>query len=150
MEELKIDKNNRKILDFSSDIDEGEGRGVVANVIDGNLDSFWHTNWNPIEPYPHFVVIDMGEEITISRFVIYRRKGNNNVPKTILFSTSTDNKNFVDAGVEFTMDGSTDNGTSNRVKTNPKGRYFKIEGLTSATGNQYMCLGEIEIYGSRK
>jgi len=146
--EVQISNTGWQVIDYDCDIDEGGGAGLVKNVIDGNYTTYWHTNYNPIIPYPHFVTVDMGRVVTISRFVVYRRQGNNNIASSISFLTSIDGVNWVDDGINYTSNSASDDGYSNRVVSNPKARYFKYIGLESSTSNQYMCTAEIEIYGA--
>jgi beta-galactosidase len=56
------------------------GEGEPQNAIDDNLDTFWHTPWNPsIQAPPHYLVIDFGKPHTFDRlFVTGRRGGNEN------------------------------------------------------------------------
>ena len=53
-----------KILSASSE--DREHGNVAANLIDGNLETFWHSKWSPQnDPMPHVVVLDLGREVTL-------------------------------------------------------------------------------------
>lgn len=57
----------------SSEESMGEN-GVAENAIDGQISNHWHTAWKMSKPeYPHYLVIDLGEETTISGFVYVPR-----------------------------------------------------------------------------
>ena len=46
--------------------DSEDSRNLAANAIDGDPDTIWHTRWEPTrDPLPHYVVIDMGREVTV-------------------------------------------------------------------------------------
>lgn len=51
---------------------------VAENAIDGQTFNFWHTAWSSFKPeYPHYLVIDLGEEVEISGFVYVPRMDEN-------------------------------------------------------------------------
>ncbi len=61
-EPSKLAKLGAKVIDTDSE-DSGN---LAANMIDGNPDTIWHTRWNPTkDPLPHYVIIDMGREVTL-------------------------------------------------------------------------------------
>lgn len=81
---------------------EGGGNGLAATAIDGNWGTYWHTKWAGSEPPPpHFIVIDMGEEIVLHGVSIVDRDLKDwahGQPKSIKVSVSTDGETFVDNG----------------------------------------------------
>lgn len=51
------------VVSYSSQESVGEGppNGLAASAIDGNLNTFWHTEWQNASPVPpHHIVIDLG------------------------------------------------------------------------------------------
>ncbi|MDD3049023.1 MAG: discoidin domain-containing protein [Bacilli bacterium] len=49
-----------------------EGDASAAAAIDGNTNSWWHSNWAGLDTHPmgeHFLTIDFGEEISFDNFV---------------------------------------------------------------------------------
>ncbi len=50
----------------------------AVNSFDGNINSFWHTNWvGGAQPHPHEIVIDLGATYSVSGFMYVPRMDNN-------------------------------------------------------------------------
>lgn len=62
----------------SIELNEGAGNGIGASLIDGNINSFWHTPYSlAINPnYPHWIILDLGKERIFSGFEMIRRHNN--------------------------------------------------------------------------
>ena len=147
LEESAINKLQWTVVDFSTqEPAEGAPNGVVTAVFDGDVSTFWHTQWNGGSPgYPHWFIIDMGREVTVSRFECSRRQGDSRGQTACQFFISVDGETWVDQGV-YDFDSSTDNAQSYRMTTNPQARYFKYVAITGP--NFYAFLGEITVYGT--
>lgn len=95
-EYARYDRSEWKIIDFSSEevIGEGVNKGYAKNTIDNNVDTYWHTQYNPIKlSFPHWITIDMGKDIDILGFNITGRIGRTVAnPKDIIIEVSTDNQ----------------------------------------------------------
>jgi YVTN family beta-propeller protein len=53
--------------------------GAVANAIDGNVGTIWHTQWQPASPaHPHWIVVDMGAAQRVTGFRYTPRSGGGN------------------------------------------------------------------------
>jgi len=53
--------------------------GAAPNVLDGQRDTFWHTEWASSQPHhPHQIVIDLGAKFTVSGFRYLPRQDNPN------------------------------------------------------------------------
>ena len=81
----------------SIELGEGAGNGVAASLIDGNINSYWHTPWslatNPA--YPHWIILDLGKVRAFSGFEMIRRHNNTTGGfKTFTVEHSTDNVNW--------------------------------------------------------
>ena len=51
----------------------------IANAFDGNTSTFWHSNWNPYEPLPASVTINLKGQQNVTGFTyLPRQDGNNN------------------------------------------------------------------------
>jgi hypothetical protein len=143
--EIEIDKTNWEIVDFSSDIADGNS-GLIKYVIDGDVNTFWHSNWaDASKAYPHHFVIDMKEPAVVSRFQIARRQGDNRGFVKCAAYVSNDGTNFTHLG-DFDFDAESDEFQSYSVKTEQKYRYFKFVALEGP--NFYAFLAEINIFGS--
>lgn len=83
-----------------SDFQDGDGGGFDA-LLTENRGDFWHSQYNPATPNPHWLLIDMKEELSVDMFRIARRGyGATNYPsvKVMEIYTSTDNENFAKVG----------------------------------------------------
>lgn len=144
----KIAMDNWTVLDFSSQQESGEGAGGghASHAIDGNLDTFWHTQYSPNKPgYPHYMVIDMQEAATIQAVAVARRNGNANFASKMRIEVSSDNSTWETAG-EFMPD-NTINGLQMFKLTTPlSGRYVKLTAVSGATTEPYFCLSEVNLY----
>jgi len=50
--------------------------GTAENAIDGQTANYWHTEWGAAQPHhPHQLVLDLGQERTISGFRYVPRQG---------------------------------------------------------------------------
>lgn len=81
----------------SIELNEGAGNGIGASLIDGNINSYWHTPWslatNP--DYPHWIILDLGKERVFSGFEMIRRHNNTTGGfKTFTVEYSTDKQNW--------------------------------------------------------
>lgn len=72
------------------------------NLLDGNTSTHWHMD--KALKYPHSVIVDMGEVLTVSGFFAQHRPGTPPITpaKTIAFKVSLDGVKWTSVG-EFTM-----------------------------------------------
>lgn len=144
--ETKMVKTTWSVEGFSSEEPAENPNGFAKNILDGNVNSFWHSKWNGGQPgYPHWIIVDMKQEITISRFECFRRQGDNRGQTKHQFLTSIDGATWIDQGT-FDFDPNTNDGQSFRMISNPKARYFKY--VATQGPNFYAFLGELNVYGS--
>ena len=103
---------NWKINSFSSQEAEGEElpNGLASSIIDGNINTFWHSNWSAndyagVAP-PHWIIIDLGNSIPFSSFRFTQRQDNPGVRiKNLYIDISTNNSTWTTiAGNPFVMD----------------------------------------------
>lgn len=134
-----------KITDYSSYSAESPGDGRPEAAIDGDLSTYWHSQWSdPIPAWPHWFAVDMGEVHVISSFVCYRRSGDARGQIKNRFWTSLDGANWDDQG-EFAFNSETDDGQTFPMNNYPMARYFKYEATEGP--NAWAFLAEIEVYG---
>lgn len=88
---VAFDRSTWEVIDWSSvRTDDGGG---VGSILDGNLDTYWHSMWGPNAELPHYLVIDMKKEREVMSLELIRRKNNTNT-KYVTFELSTDGINF--------------------------------------------------------
>jgi hypothetical protein len=102
----EVDKSDWTIDSFSSEEASGEGanNGQAKHAIDGNSETFWHTQWNSRQPtYPHSITINLNTEQTIKGFTFLPRSNKyNGRPKEISIEISNDGTTFENLG-NFTL-----------------------------------------------
>lgn len=117
--------------------------GPVECLLDGNLQTFWHSQWqNGSHALPHEVIIDVQKECTFTQFALVQREGSNYV-KAGNFQVSSDKAHWETVG-DFSM--KQESGAQVFGVTPTKGRYFKILITESYNGNS-SALAEVYAYG---
>lgn len=141
----KIDNSNWEIIDFSTEEPaEGAPNGLASAAIDGDLGTFWHTQWNGGSPdYPHFFTVDMKDVVKINRMDFFRRQGDGRGQTRFTIETSLDGVNYVNQG-SFDYDPNTDS-QSYQLPNLPMARYIKY--TATAGSNFFAFLAEMDVYG---
>lgn len=68
-------------LEFSSEEATGEGpdNGHAADAIDGDISTFWHTQWSGGNyQYPHYIAFLFNEDVYVTQLGIIKRQAKNN------------------------------------------------------------------------
>lgn len=78
-----------QVTSNASDQDEGK---YIGNLIDGDSNSFWHSDWHGKVSDPHYVQFELFDPIESGNLVIYmqRRNTSNNHMKKVLVEASED------------------------------------------------------------
>jgi hypothetical protein len=128
----------------SADSEETD-EGPAKNAIDGDPETYWHTQYSPkTTKYPHEIVVDTGAPRDIGGFRYLPRQdgGTNGKIKRYEFSISLDGTNWNDpiAG-EFTNSSSA---SMVRFKSSAQARYFKLRALSEQSGQPYASIAELD------
>ena len=115
---------------------EGAVNGHKEALIDGNLNTFWHSQWdgegkNP--PLPHIIIFDMQKTQNILSIELARRQNNLDL-KAVMFSISDDKENWTELGK---LDFPNDKVPNAQIILLPKaisGRYFRTTVTDSNNG----------------
>ncbi|UCS95442.1 DUF1735 domain-containing protein [Echinicola marina] len=142
-----FDRSQWNIFDVSSEevSGEGENNGHAKHALDGDIETFWHTQWQGASPgLPHIMTIDMGESKLLSglSFIQRQNRDQGNVNE-IFVEVSVDGVNWQEE--EIFPGRLMDNNNINHVYLkNPKDvRYFRVT-ITSTYGNtNFTHLAEI-------
>ena len=140
-----LSRRKWKVVSFDS-----QARGYEARLaIDGDANSFWHTQFEPTEPpYPHELVVDMGAESTLHSLEVLPRQGSSHPRiKGFKLFLSTDGKTWNKPVLEgkFKDTDSEQSFPVNKVKA----RYFKLVGLSGYT-RKAAAISEIAFYGIKE
>lgn len=127
-----------------SDEKESDGGGKKS-LIDDNLGTFWHSQWGPDLPLPHWAIIDMGTAKTTAYFDVYRRSGNTDAKTVQIFLG-----NSSDPATGWTLAGEGVFASGDLLKvtntTGATGRYLKIY-LPDSNRAPFTSIAEIYAYG---
>ncbi len=138
-----FDRSLWKVLAVSDE--RASDGGGMNTLIDGNLDSYWHSQYDPHAPLPHWAVIDMASEKNISYFEVYRRKGNGDAKTAQLFvgNSADPAGTWILAGEGvFTSGDKLTVTNSNQAK----GRYLKLV-LPDSYRAPFTAIAEIYVFG---
>lgn len=144
----------------SQDVSSAGTQGrAVALIEDDDNSTFWHASWKSpnTSVYPHWIVIDLGKEVIVSRVVLTRRKNNKTGQLGQQFLTckadgvvdanNSETWNWEDQG-EFSFDINTNDAQSYRLVNNPKTRYLKLYFAEKYEGIfTYAMLGDLQVFG---
>lgn len=132
----------------AADPDEGQ----LEHLIDGNTETFFHTDWHSSPPYPHDITIDLGK--SVQGFIIEYVNRNSpwttaNRPKVADILISSDNENW-ELVTTFTdlPDQALDKFTSPAiiVPGDILPRYVRFSVTDVTEGGPSYCLGEMKVY----
>ncbi|MDR2776291.1 MAG: discoidin domain-containing protein [Tannerella sp.] len=131
-----------------SDETASDGGGMHA-VIDGNTGTYWHSQWDGGNaPLPHWLIIDLGAEIStadVVRFDLYRRSNNTDTKTVeIYFGNSSDPDGIWTKVAETVVN-------ANKMEVTPSdrttsGRYLKLV-LPDSNRSPFTNLAEVYMYG---
>lgn len=121
---------------------DGGGKGTL---IDGDLKSYWHSEWDPNKPLPHWAIIDMATVKNVAYFTVYRRPGSTDTKSVELYvgNTSDPDGTWALAGKSTFTSGDQMN-ISNTA--NAAGRYLKIY-LPDSNRPPFTSVAEIYAFG---
>lgn len=124
---------------------EGAGNGVATCLLDGQLSTFWHSQWQGGSvPMPHEIVVDMKKETTLTNISLTERQhGSYRDVKGGEFFVSSDKTNWTSVGV-FEAQQVLEEQIFGIKPT--KARYFKIQ-ITSSYRSANSSLAEVNAYG---
>lgn len=126
--------------------DSWQGGNEPQNVLDGNANTFWHSEWNPNNaPMPHQITVDMQSSRYVNGLTYQpRQDGNQNgnwgQHKIYL---SNDGNNFGDPVAIGTF--KNDQQTKNVAFASTYARYLRVTILTEANGNPWASCAELNI-----
>ncbi|MBS0027816.1 discoidin domain-containing protein [Chitinophaga sp. 22321] len=141
-----IPRTQLRISQFDSQETVGES-APVTNVIDGNINTFWHTQWyNSTAPMPHYVSIYLGGAYNLSKLTYTPRQaavnGRINAYKV---EVSTDSLTWTQVAT-----GNFANSTAAQdVVFSPtvKAKYVKLTATSEVNGNAWTSVGELSFTG---
>lgn len=134
-----LDRTNWEIIFATTQV---SGSYPAKAMIDGNMNSFWHSDWNVLPPFPYLIVIDMKENALLSMVDIYRRVGNTD-SKSLRIYVSEDNEHWTACG-SFTFGGPS---MICQFEKPVLGRYVKLEFYESNKTDRSTSIAEVYAIG---
>ena len=143
-----LDKKGWELIDFSSEETSGEGEnGRAALTIDGDVNTYWHTQWRGgAAQYPHHLTVDMKETYDINGMMITMSGGNGRYVKAFDLYLSDDAEHWTKV---YSEDDAPNKVSFNFFLDKPApGRYFKLV-ITDgrAESGCHVRINEIEVSG---
>ena len=134
-----------KVVRVDSEETAGEN-GKGANAVDGDPNSFWHTQWQDASPEcPHEIVIELAPAATIKGFTYLPRQdeSENGTIKGYEFYVSNDGQNFGQPVAKGELENSK---TLKTVTCTPvPARFIKLKALSEANDGAWTSAAEIGV-----
>lgn len=139
--------NHVKLTVVKVDSQETAGEsGWGTNAVDGNPDTFWHTQWQDDSPAcPHEIIIQLSEPATISGFTYLPRQDDseNGTIKDYEFYVSEDGKEFGKPVKKGSFTSGKDKKTVTFEPT--KCSYIKLRALSEINDEAWTSAAEIGV-----
>jgi alpha-L-fucosidase len=133
-----------QLVSFSAE----QAHHEAALAIDGDPQSYWHTQWGDNPPKnPHDIVVDLGENLDLTGFTyLPRNDGLGGICKSYVFEVSSDGSNWKIAR----------EGEFGNIKNNPvnqeiffqktfNARFIRFTSLANINGDAYLSMAELGI-----
>lgn len=141
-----INSSEIKIIKVSSEETSAEN-GKAENVLDGQLSTYWHTEWkNNLIAHPHYLEFDLGKEFLIDGFEYTARQDSyNGRIKNYEFYITNDLMNPGNPVIKSVFE-NTQSRQSIKFPAH-SGRYIKLIALDEINNNKWSSCSEIKISG---
>ena len=148
----ELPKIEWEITSFSSEevVGEGADNGHARHAIDGNPNTFWHTQYRDGNPaHPHYLVIDLGSTQAVHGLRIFGRSSwAPGRPLDVEVLISADGTTWESTG-EYELDGDVAENAISFMDNGQKtfeGRYVRIVVNRSFSGTNHTCIAEVEAF----
>jgi alpha-L-fucosidase len=145
--EFGLAKAKWKVIDCDSQ--DGE-EGGPQKAIDDDPSTFWHTRYrDKIDPMPHHIAVDLGEEVTIRGFIYLPRQDqwDGGIFLRAKFEVSQDGKTWKIAADNVGFDNIVNSRLQQVVKlpTPMTARYFRLTTLRTANDSNFASAADISV-----
>ena len=143
-----IEKSSDMSIYYVDSEETSAENSPASKAIDGNTNSFWHTEYGGgVDALPHEVQVLLPETIDIEGFTYLPRQNQSNGRiANYEFYVSNDPNNWGAAVATGTWGNSTSLKTVNF--TQKSGRFFRLVALSEVNGQQYVTAAEINVIQS--
>ncbi len=139
------DRSNWEVLQVSDET--ASDGGGMKTLIDGDLNTYWHSKWDPTTPLPHWAIIDMESPKKMTYFDIYRRSGSTDTKSIQLFvsdESDPESESWIKMGEGVFISG--DKLTIDAI-SDVEGHYLKIH-LPDSNRDPFTSIAEVYVYGN--
>jgi phospholipase C len=144
-EEKKPAKVTLKVVKVDSEETSSED-GKGANAVDGNTETFWHTQWgddNPATPHEIIIQLDPATKIKGVTYLPRQDGGDHGNIKEYEVYVSTDGKEFGKPVAKGTWENNADKKTATFDAT--KCGFIKLKALSEVNGEAWTSAAEIDV-----
>ena len=141
---VPVERNHVSSQQLSTDSEE-PGEGEVVNVMDGNMDTYWHTTWSQKEDkYPHWVAIKLANQESIRkiRFLQRQNQENGRISRAAIETKVGDKWVSVQ---QITLRNTTD-WIEIQLETPIVTNEIRVVATSEVGGHNWASLAELEIY----
>jgi hypothetical protein len=141
-EPTTLQKLGAKVV-YADSEDKANGN-VAANAIDGDPETFWHTQWQPVDPpCPHEIQIDLQRSVELAGLRCLPRQDMDNA-RIGRFEVylSDDRGNW---GTPVATGSFARGWDWQAVSFTGKGRYLRLVALTGLDGQHYVAAAELDV-----
>lgn len=139
--------NKIKLTVVKVDSEETAGEnGSATNAVDGNPETFWHTEWQDANPEPpHEIILKMSEPTAIKGFTYLPRQDDSDhgLIKDYEFYLSDDGKDFGQPVKKGTFDSSREKKTI--TFDGKKCQFIKLRAMSEINGEAWTSIAEIGV-----
>ena len=144
----KLQPKTGWVASASSEQLSGETTGFASALIDGNINTYWHSPYsNPGNiPFPHWVTVDFNADVYVTKIALTRRQNNSNGFKTFDIEGSVDGTTWIKLAENLQM-------VQNEIEAQSfpiEPQYLKkirIQMKDNFNGQTSTHLAEIDVYG---
>lgn len=142
-----LDRSGWTVLDASSE-EPREGdwghSGLKEACIDGDIDTFWGSDWATNHPQPpHWIIVDLGKTTHIQGVAVQAREEGYDGPKTMYLEVSDNGSDWIMAG-DF-KDIPAAGQYRSFIPEAVDGRYVKLT-ITSVNGGPQVTVSEFNLF----
>jgi beta-galactosidase len=141
--EARSSKLQGKVIESSS---FQPGEGEPSNAVDGDPDTFWHSQWSPtIAKHPQFIVIEYPQALKIGQILYTARTGNENGRvRDYEIYLSTDGKNWGEPAAKGSFRRNRSEETIT-LSSPVEAKYLKFVALSEMRNQPYASIAEVEV-----
>ena len=142
-----LDRAAWSVVDYSTQEDQGgEGTtGLAADVLDGNLETYWHSCWSGCTATPpHHITIDMGVSQEVAGIRFYQRQSLSRAVQNIEIKVSGDNVTYTSLGTFELLNVASEQDID--FSSPQTFRYLKFIATSSHDGTDNAAMAEIKPY----